>query len=214
MPTATDVREQRPKPVYRFAIAGALLIAAMVAATVGVARLGVRVNQLRNEAARLETDLDRERAVVQQQRETLQKEIASLEERRLQLRAENDQLAEVNRQLRAVNPAAAAATERRLESQQRLNPRVYLQVADDKDLPVAARVTAALRKAGFTVPEIERVKAGPRQPQVRYFRAEDADEAKRVVQTVKNDVPNITLQSVSGDETSTRIRPGHLEIWF
>src|SRR5262245_22243932 len=213
MPPATDYQTSSSAP-RKFMIAGLLLIAAMGAAAAGVAGLWWRVKGLRDESVRLEAQLLQEKEQLQQQRQTLQAEIAELEQKRLLLKVQNDAWAALHKQVETANPTAAASAERKAEDQARLAPRVYIQASSDADFQLAKSLVGRLRAAGFTVPEIERVKVGPRQPQVRYFRPEDAADAARVVELIKQDAPNATAIVIPGYAASARLRPGHLELWL
>ena len=112
-------------------------------------------------------------------------------------------------------PGTAPGIEAKTTAQARLKPRVYIQVGTPESERRAPALTKILRDAGFVVPDdIEHVKALPRQPEMRYFRPDDADEAKRAAGALSKELPNIRVAPIAGYETSKRIRPGHLELWF
>jgi|GEM_PF-1135312 len=102
-----------------------------------------------------------------------------------------------------------------------LTPRVYIQIAEETQRPVAATLQSVLRNENFNAPGIENVGRNPRTliptaTEVRYYREEELDQALRLITLLKsmklglkiNDTP----QKVSGAGRGTR--PGHYEIWF
>lgn len=217
MTTAADYLGPSDQARRKVMLTAVALIIVMAAAAAGVAALWWRVNGLRSEQAQLEKQLSDEKQTLETQRasvQALQTEIAELEQKRLMLKVQNDAWAALHRQVEAANPTAAAAAEKRADDQFRVNPRVYMQASNDAEYELAKKLTGRLREAGFTVPDIERVKVGPRQTQVRYFRPQDADDARRVVELIKPDAPNATAVVIPGYSESARMRPGHLELWF
>jgi len=217
MTTVDDYLGPSDQGGRKFVLTAVVLLIVMATAAAGVGALWWRVNGLRTEQAQLEARLQEGKQTLQTQEAELQKrqaEVAELEQKRLMLKVQNDAWAALHKQVEAANPKTAAAAEQRADDQARINPRVYMQASNDAEYELAKKLTSRLRDAGFTVPDIERVKVGPRQTQVRYFRPQDADDARRVVELIKPEAPNATAVVIPGYSESARMRPGHLELWF
>lgn len=95
-------------------------------------------------------------------------------------------------------------------------PRVYIHIREPTQRELARRVERRLEAAHLVVPGIERlVGIGPRQNELRFFRAAEQDEAERIRQLVASMGISIQLTDLSGRyEQSTEIRPRHYELWF
>lgn len=102
-----------------------------------------------------------------------------------------------------------------------LKPRVYIQIAEEAQRPVAASLQTVLRNEHFNAPGIENVGKNPRTlipaaTEVRYYREEELDQALRLITLLKSMKLglkiNETPQKVPGSGRGTR--PGHYEIWF
>lgn len=102
-----------------------------------------------------------------------------------------------------------------------ITPRVYIQIADEEQRPIAASLQSALRNENFSAPGIENVGRRPNvlipaATEVRYYREEEMDQALRLITILKN--MNLGLkvndapQKVPGTGRGTR--PGHYEVWF
>ena len=196
--------------VQRAALA---LVLMMAIAAIGLVALGTRAVTLNTTVDRLTTrqeDLTAEIRRMENDRKTLEGELAALEERRVQLQAEIAVLNTTLGYVRKANPQATAAAETRAE----LIPRVYIQVASAENAKQAEALAGRLRQAGFVVPRIERVRAVPRQPQIRYFSADAKAQAERVLALVTRELPNATVVFFSPSDTPRASRPGHIELWF
>ena len=102
-----------------------------------------------------------------------------------------------------------------------LKPRVYLQISDESQRPLAQSLQSTLSYEGFQAPGVENTgrKSNvhmPSKTEVRYYREEELSDALRLVSILKsqplgspiNEVP----LKIPGNGRGTR--PGHFEIWF
>jgi hypothetical protein len=96
-----------------------------------------------------------------------------------------------------------------------LPARVYLQIGDESQRPVARALQDRLRDAQFIVPGIENVGAkAPKLPEVRYFRDEDRADAVRIVQAMKDGgIANVREPQLTPSKPGT-VRPRHYEVWL
>lgn len=103
------------------------------------------------------------------------------------------------------------------ESFRTIPARVYFHISKDEQRSDARSLAAQLiDKLGsdFVVPGIER-KPGPKKSELRFFRSSERADAERVQQTLRQLGVNVELVDLSSRyETSTRIRPRHLELWL
>jgi cell division protein FtsB len=212
------------------AVVGLQLV--LVVATAGfVAFLYGEVGPLLQQRAELQAGVDAlraETASLQVGRETLQTEKRALEAERDRLRSEVARLnadrsllsASVrtlssgsDRAVEAVESAAAATAERGP-----LSPRVYVHVASEASAQRAGTLVKNLEDAGFIVPSVERVRAVPAKPQLRFFSAGDKKTAQHAFDIVRRVIPGLELRSFEpSDVPGVRrqaLRPGHLELWF
>ncbi len=93
------------------------------------------------------------------------------------------------------------------------NPRVYIHIHSEQQRPKAQQVSQALKTAGYILPgtEIELVSDLIRNNQVRYFRAEDEADAKKVVGILEaQGLADTRLRLITG----LNAPPGQLEVWF
>jgi chromosome segregation ATPase len=192
------------------ALLAMMAIAALVLFTIGgrAAQLNRQVTSLTAEQQQLSENLAR----LTGEREQLQKELAELEERRVQLQAEISVLNGTLGYIRKASPKTAEDAESRAQTVARA--RVYIQVESDQNARVADELSRQLQQAGFVVPRIERVKAVPRQPQIRYFSSESKAEAERVLAIVRRQLPNASVVLFTPYDTPAGTRGNHLELWF
>ncbi len=94
--------------------------------------------------------------------------------------------------------------------------RVYLHIVDESQRAAARGVQRTLEEAGFVVPGIERVAAGPSPSEVRYFRSAEREDAERIQQVVLSSSPTrLAIRDLSARYgTSSAIRPRTYEVWF
>lgn len=113
----------------------------------------------------------------------------------------------------------AAVTELRQTAAQEfsaaaLRPRVYLHIVDETQRNAVLPAQRALEEAGFVVPGIELVEAGPNRSEVRFFRTEERPEAERIQQVAGRGSTVFVVRDLSARYSDASIRPGHFEIWF
>ncbi len=99
-------------------------------------------------------------------------------------------------------------------------PRVYIQLASDRQRPRADKVAAELIKNGFTVPGFELVdsRRATRSNQLRYYKAADETtpidpNVDKILQIIKS-TDNAKWSDPVGLRSSSKVRAGHFEIWF
>lgn len=101
-----------------------------------------------------------------------------------------------------------------------LAPRVYIQLASDRQRGRANKIAAQLKANGFTVPGFELVDSSrtSRRNQLRYYKLADPSDVsvdpniEKILQVITtSDGPNWSLAPF---KSSTKVRSGHFEIWF
>ncbi|HKQ04643.1 MAG TPA: hypothetical protein VJ464_05895 [Blastocatellia bacterium] len=102
-----------------------------------------------------------------------------------------------------------------------LQPRAYIKIASDKQRARADKIAAALKGLGFDIPVYESVTSqrAPSNNQLRYYKTDDGSNSSpgapdpndvlRIIQTT--DKPNWSAVAL---KFSSKMRPGHFEIWF
>ena len=97
-----------------------------------------------------------------------------------------------------------------------LRPRVYVHVRDrEQENNARERLGTLSTGTRFVVPGIEVLAQGPNRTEVRYFRrSEESGAAEIVAHLERAGITNVRSTFVAGYEESTRIRPGHYEVWF
>ena len=90
---------------------------------------------------------------------------------------------------------------------------VFVQFADPGQQADAERARRELAAAGYFAPAAEQVRAAPPRNEVRYFRDDDADAARRLAETVLRwNVGPVEVRRVTGYEQRVRVR--ELELWL
>jgi hypothetical protein len=164
-------------------------------------RNAITASQGRLETVKAEVDrLEAERAQLESANETLQADKGVLSRSIVDL--------DSGGRAQQVVEAAVAA----VDNPEKISPRMYVHVATEEHYEVARALPDLLQRAGFIVPSIERVAAVPTVPQLRYFRGEDADLARKATDIVRELVPQVEARLFDGP--SGRTRPRHLELWF
>jgi hypothetical protein len=100
---------------------------------------------------------------------------------------------------------------------ERRSVRVYIHIRNDMPQlrAKAIQVKGRLEEESINVPGIERVSNVPLNTELRYFRAGEADEVKRILGYLEElDIHNTQEKLVKGYENSAIIRPYHFELWF
>jgi hypothetical protein len=100
---------------------------------------------------------------------------------------------------------------------QQLPPRFYVHYADDSQQGQAQQVAGALKKQGYIVPGIQKaVDKDAKTNQLRYFRKDEPGMPKPddIVTLLKNTTHTNWRAFFLQGYGSSKIRPGHFEIWF
>jgi hypothetical protein len=166
---------------------------------------------------------EQQRAVAEMERSRAEealrqaKESAELSARSLQQAANRttDQREKTELQYQA-QTELSAATRAGPSAQSALRPRVYVHVRDRSQAENArTRFGALATSTKFAVPGIEILPQGPNRTEVRYFRRTEAAGADEIVAYLEGaGIAGVRSTYVPGYEESTRIRPGHYEVWF
>lgn len=96
-----------------------------------------------------------------------------------------------------------------------IRPRVYIQIANEGQRPLAGKASAALKAAGYDVPGIEYVGArAPKANQLRFFERSETGgrQVKAALKVLKSIGVDAHEQYISLPSASTA--PRHLEVWF
>jgi hypothetical protein len=94
-------------------------------------------------------------------------------------------------------------------------PRIYIHVSGNEEKNAAESVEKLLEDQGWIVPGIQRVGGrSPNSSQLRYFRRSEKPKAEEIHESLVNAGYDVSLNYISGYETSTAIRAMHFEIWF
>ena len=97
-------------------------------------------------------------------------------------------------------------------------PTLYIQYQGDEQKPLAERLRAQATEQRMKAPEVERVRAGPRTPELRIFHEQDRPTAQAAVAWMK-DIPGLAglslkLVTSTGNDAGQSLKPGKLELWF
>jgi len=155
------------------------------------------------------TELNRDTERLQAETEQLTK---ARDNARQELASKDDTLDRVALQLAANSPATA----REVLAQQKstdthTHQRLFIEIRSKDQVPLYERCAELLRP-DVEVPPWELVTTGPASAQMRYFHAEDKDEAEKIASKVEGVIgyqPKTLL--VRGYDLVPRL---HLELWF
>jgi hypothetical protein len=116
---------------------------------------------------------------------------------------ERQRLAAVDEQI-AANPSAV------------LLPRVYLHIVDESDRAWAVAMGRRLESAGMIAVKVEYVPRarGLKRSDVRYYRKSEEPGAARIVSVLKSAGTEARLNYLEDQETNSKVRPNHFEVWF
>lgn len=90
---------------------------------------------------------------------------------------------------------------------------VYVQYADPTQREQVGELRGRLQQANYVVPAAEQVRSAPARNEVRYFRQDDADAARRLANIVDGwNMGGFELRLVKGYED--RVRTRQLEVWL
>jgi hypothetical protein len=93
--------------------------------------------------------------------------------------------------------------------------RVYIQIETKDQWDKANSIKVELEKQGYIVPKFEVVGfRAPRANEVRYYLKDDEKNLERLVGLLKGLQLEVKTVHFQGYETSSKLRPGHYELWF
>jgi hypothetical protein len=93
--------------------------------------------------------------------------------------------------------------------------RIYIQIRDDSQRGAAKAIQDMLRGSHYSVPGIETLSSGPATTEVRYFKKDDSDQARKIADLLlQQKVPGVATKYIAGFENSKSIPKGQFEIWF
>jgi hypothetical protein len=93
--------------------------------------------------------------------------------------------------------------------------RVYIEIESDQQTNQAKQIKAELEQNDYIIPDFEIV--GLRSPsnnELRYYRQADEKKAMEIAELLKNLQIEVKLFYLKGYENSTKLRPGHYELWL
>jgi hypothetical protein len=150
------------------------------------------------------------RVQVAQQARVEEEHRAAQLEREVQLQTWKVQY--IDRQLKTVSPDAAEKVHAALTRVG--TTRIYIEYATDAQKEIAEAARAALGKQNFAAPATENVgPKAPSQSEVRYWHAEDADEAKWIASLVTPIIGQVVPKLVP-DNPKNLVPVGQLELWI
>jgi hypothetical protein len=92
---------------------------------------------------------------------------------------------------------------------------VFIQYADPADRGPAAQLQGALQAGGYKAPGIERVASAPRTYQVRYYKQEQAGQARDLATTVQKTLGlSQPPDAVWIGQKYPGLPAGVMEVWF
>ena len=98
-------------------------------------------------------------------------------------------------------------------SNAKFRTRIFLHIRDEAERGRAKEISAILEENNYLVPGIEKVNAGPRTCEVRYFIKENAGTAGRIKTILESHgVKNISVLLITGFENSPSANS--FEVWF
>ncbi len=97
-----------------------------------------------------------------------------------------------------------------------LLPRVYFHIVNKSQRPGARELEEGLKKAGYIVPGIQRVKKGPSAPEIRYFRKQgnEPEEAAKIAEQLRQLGLKEAEPKYIPNYENANIRPRHYELWL
>lgn len=111
-----------------------------------------------------------------------------------------------------VESSVAASLEKTAKT---LSARVYFHILREEQRAAAREIKLKLEAKGWNVPGIEKVKAVPQRTELRYFRANEEQEAHAITDSLKScGVQEAEARYIAGNEDNKNIRPRHFELWF
>lgn len=93
--------------------------------------------------------------------------------------------------------------------------RIFIQIRDVSQSEAAKKIQEVLKKNQFIVPDIQILPSGPKATEVRYFRNNQAEQARKIADLLLTQkISNVTTKYIAGFEKSKSIPTGQFEIWF
>ena len=132
-------------------------------------------------------------------------------------KAAQDLLAEASASNRELEASITAAANSDPALANRIPPRVYVQIESQQQSNQANAIKAELEKNGYIVPDYETVGSyrAPANYELRYYKRDDEPKALELVDLLLRVLQlKVTPKYLEGHENSTRLRPGHYELWM
>lgn len=212
---------RRSKQAAIISLVGFLLVLAAIGFSIWqIGQLQARKDALATESAALEARVATLDKDIQAKRETLDRisrqvaagDVKAVEKTLVQQAAQPASVP-VTRA-----PAGAAAGDDALiaAAPPAAERRVYFQIRSRDQTRQYQACGAILRKAGYRVPLAEYVPdRGPPKAEVRYFREEEASEAKAVAGLLRGCLrSDVQLNLIGGYRDSPLVKPMQFEVWF
>ncbi len=95
----------------------------------------------------------------------------------------------------------------------KLQARVFIHTSTDSQAVWAKEIGAHLDRNGFTVPEIETVKASPDTTQLRYYRQNEKNEVDEIIKHLR-DVGLEKVEVHLNETLASSVRPRTYELWL
>ncbi len=108
-----------------------------------------------------------------------------------------------------LDPTLGAALRAELAS-----PTLFIQIQSDDQRAWASQMQQQAAQQRIKAPGIERVRAGPRVPELRYFRSEDALEAQEAATWMARQPALAGLLTKLVALPADRIKPRQMELWY
>jgi DNA repair exonuclease SbcCD ATPase subunit len=204
--------DRRRKSV--FAAWGSVGIATLVLALL-VFGAGAALTKTRSELAEIRLQQNH----AEKELEKIRKETTDTQEK---LTTVNAELKEKQEQLIAATEVLSSGGRKALETQlsadpnaEKLLPRAYFQIVDERDREWAKGIGSQLGKSGIIVPGVELVAKAAQltNTQVRYYKKAEEAGANRIVALLKAAGVD-AAPTYLNEENNSAVRPNHFEVWF
>ena len=94
------------------------------------------------------------------------------------------------------------------------SPTLFIQIQSEDQRALAAEMQQQAAQQRIKAPGVERVRAGPRVPELRYFRPEDALEAQEAATWLARQTALAGLLTKLVVLPADRIKPRQMELWY
>jgi hypothetical protein len=124
--------------------------------------------------------------------------------------------AEASAANRELNASITAAADRDPAIANLIPARVYVQMEGEQQSNLAKSIKAELEKGGYIVPQFETVGSfrAPAKNELRYYKRDEQTKAAEILSVLEKLHLEVELVYLEGHENSTRLRPGHFELWM